>query len=665
MKSHLLIWNLCLFFFDHCKATIIKTSYSVFRVISVALFLALHVTASHADNWIGAGVDNNWSTSTNWLDGSPPTLLDTVFFDITDSGNINVVNGIFNIGGLQYGGGGIHITDLNGTGQLQIDGAVGIGTGLGGNNATVTWTNGGTIGIGSITNLQTFDIGNFTSGNGNGSLTLGNSTVNAFISNFSVGRKSSSTGGGTASGTFIMNAGSTLNIAGNGTTKPSLNIGFNQDDIPFDGLGDAVGVLDATQGSVNTNLNELNVGYSVGGPATGTLNWNSTTPIQASAIYFSRGKNASGILNVASGASFILGSATNRVGNLRLAYDDVNSGFAGTTTANLDFTVNNPNFQAFIASGLSIGRRATGSGGTIMNGSLVLGSNSVIDLGSTATPANIYVGFNQDNYSTDGFGDAIGVLDATQGTFNANLNTVNVGVSSAGGPANGAMSMGANDTVRSTTINVGTGSNSTGVFNLTAGSLASNTISIGTDTSDQFNFTGGRLAVDTFNGDLKQAGGVLAPGVTAITSITDINGNYNLSSTGKLEIDLLGLAAGTLYDQLRVNGLVDLNADSGSGGILGLNLGFAPNLGDMFTIVANDGIDLVTATFFGLLEGGTVNEIFGGNTFTFGITYAGGTGNDIILNVASVAPVPIPAAVWLFGSGLLGLAGVARSRKNV
>lgn len=35
--------------------------------------------------------------------------------------------------------------------------------------------------------------------------------------------------------------------------------------------------------------------------------------------------------------------------------------------------------------------------------------------------------------------------------------------------------------------------------------------------------------------------------------------------------------------------------------------------------------------------------------------------NDIVLEV-DVAPVPIPAAVWLFGSGLLGLLGIARRR---
>lgn len=38
-------------------------------------------------------------------------------------------------------------------------------------------------------------------------------------------------------------------------------------------------------------------------------------------------------------------------------------------------------------------------------------------------------------------------------------------------------------------------------------------------------------------------------------------------------------------------------------------------------------------------------------------------GGEYILNV-SLAPVPIPAAVWLFGSGLLGLVTVARRKKT-
>ena len=36
--------------------------------------------------------------------------------------------------------------------------------------------------------------------------------------------------------------------------------------------------------------------------------------------------------------------------------------------------------------------------------------------------------------------------------------------------------------------------------------------------------------------------------------------------------------------------------------------------------------------------------------------------SEVVFDGTSVAPVPVPAAVWLFGSGLLGLAGVARRK---
>ncbi|MBT8121133.1 MAG: hypothetical protein KJO10_01250, partial [Gammaproteobacteria bacterium] len=43
-----------------------------------------------------------------------------------------------------------------------------------------------------------------------------------------------------------------------------------------------------------------------------------------------------------------------------------------------------------------------------------------------------------------------------------------------------------------------------------------------------------------------------------------------------------------------------------------------------------------------------------------------GSGNSVtVLTVDGVGVVPVPGAIWLFGSGLLGLVGMARQKKTV
>ena len=58
--------------------------------------------------------------------------------------------------------------------------------------------------------------------------------------------------------------------------------------------------------------------------------------------------------------------------------------------------------------------------------------------------------------------------------------------------------------------------------------------------------------------------------------------------------------------------------------------------------------------YFGFDDG---NQLTAGKAFAYG-AWAVQSGNA----GAALAPVPVPAAVWLFGSGLLGLIGVARRR---
>jgi hypothetical protein len=406
-------------------------------------------------------------------------------------------------------------------------------------------------------------------------------------------------------------------------------------------------------------LNELNIGRSVRGQSsTGTLQWNQSNAIDATAIYISRGAGAVGTIETPAGGTLKLGSATAPVGFLRLGRED--TGAAGAANGTLDLATTNPTFEAVISNELTLGRQAVFNGLGTADGKLVLGSNSVLNVGTPTSRANLNLGWNESNNAAS---DATGLLNALDGVANLRLNELNIGRSVRGQSSTGTFSMGNNDSVDVNTVNIGTGTNATGTANLTSGLMAANTINLNTGA---FNFTGGRLEVNTFNGTLDQEGGTLAPGVSPSTAplagTSTINGDYNLFSPGILAIELLGLIPGSLYDQVVVNGLVNLDADGFGGGILDLQLDFTPTLNDSFTILDNDSADPISGIFSGLAEGATVTDTFGGILFAFDITYQGGTGNDIVLNLVSTSAVPVPAALWLFLSGMVGFVGISRVR---
>jgi len=67
----------------------------------------------------------------------------------------------------------------------------------------------------------------------------------------------------------------------------------------------------------------------------------------------------------------------------------------------------------------------------------------------------------------------------------------------------------------------------------------------------------------------------------------------------------------------------------------------------------------------GAFSGSSTNPIAPGTPYSLSIfaTINHGEGSQNTSFDAELRPVPIPPAVWLFGSGLLGLAGVARRRR--
>jgi hypothetical protein len=90
----------------------------------------------------------------------------------------------------------------------------------------------------------------------------------------------------------------------------------------------------------------------------------------------------------------------------------------------------------------------------------------------------------------------------------------------------------------------------------------------------------------------------------------------------------------------------------------------------LFVFAANTGNDIVTGLGMGDVDFSRLYEAFYmefnaehwlDDGTEDGVTYWEAIGPITDLNVAA-SPVPIPAAVWLFGSGLLGLIGVSKKR---
>jgi len=123
-------------------------------------------------------------------------------------------------------------------------------------------------------------------------------------------------------------------------------------------------------------------------------------------------------------------------------------------------------------------------------------------------------------------------------------------------------------------------------------------------------------------------GGTFSPGLGTGSSIWRNTGlAFNAATT--VVLDLNGTTAGTQFDQLTV--LESGTVSPGNAALQIRDTQVYP-LGTSFRIIDNDGTDAVTGTFAGLPAGASIGGTF--NRYT--ITYAGGTGNDVVLTVAAV-----------------------------
>ena len=165
--------------------------------------------------------------------------------------------------------------------------------------------------------------------------------------------------------------------------------------------------------------------------------------------------------------------------------------------------------------------------------------------------------------------------------------------------------------------------------------------------------------------DVSVEGGRLLPGNSS--GALEITGDLVLTEAGTvhMEVGSDGLdPAGYLYDQLIVGGDYDLQGGllkfSLLDGIDIFDLESDFTIGDFFrsgTAGTDTAFDLLQLSMFNNLDLYAYDAL-GESWFSLALNES--TGGFIA--TASVAPVPIPAAVWLFGSGLIGLFGVARRK---
>ena len=131
--------------------------------------------------------------------------------------------------------------------------------------------------------------------------------------------------------------------------------------------------------------------------------------------------------------------------------------------------------------------------------------------------------------------------------------------------------------------------------------------------------------------------GTVTPGTqTSTVEVLTTSGINAQSSVGVFSFDLnsAGTVAGKAYDQIAVNGTVNLSGRP----VLNVNLNFAPtSRGNTYNIINNDGSDAVVGTFNGQAEGSLIMVLdTTGNSVSYRISYVGGTGNDVVLTCVGV-----------------------------
>ena len=172
------------------------------------------------------------------------------------------------------------------------------------------------------------------------------------------------------------------------------------------------------------------------------------------------------------------------------------------------------------------------------------------------------------------------------------------------------------------TLNVG--SHSVTIFDSNTATMGDVELAGGTLTAaNGFNFSGGDVVAGegTLDGDVELGGATIDPAGT--TRVITITGDLDLAG-GTYAADVDGISAGQ-FSQLKVEGTVDISGATLDTAGSSISTGAVGTGG--IVLIDNDLADAVTGEFAGLSQGALVT--INGQGFT--INYAGGDGNDVVL----------------------------------
>jgi uncharacterized repeat protein (TIGR01451 family) len=482
---------------------------------------------------------------------------------VSGSGNLTTTSTFAWSGGQMSGSG---TTEINGTGSFTT-GPLTLNRGLLiGGNTSMNAAGGLSVQTTSaITNNATFTLQN-------GSVTCTSCTTASFANNGTIQNNAPPL---TAWSVPVTGAG-LLDIAA-GWLQLSANASFNNVQLASGGIAQFGGSANSIGGTVSGAGTLLATGGSttISGAVTlptagsvevqgGTLTLNGTT---TAATLLLTGGTTNGSGNITAASFGWLGGSLSGTGTMTTTGSLVIQGSTGAMTLARNLINNAP-------SGTYNPPSAT----------QVLTVNAPASVTNNGQ-FNIFGGFDVLATGAPVFTNA-GVLTRTSGSTNA----INFGpaVVNAGGTA--TWSIGA------TTFTNG--------YSQTAGTTTLTSATIGSLTP--LNFTGGSLnAKGTVNGSVIINGAIFNPGNSA--GAVAITGDYTQSSSGILNAEIYGTAAGTLYDQVNVSGNVNLN------GTLNATLGYSPASNDIFDVLTYAGTrsgDFTTYNLPTFAGGGSIQKAF-------------------------------------------------------